>query len=143
MKLFHATVFEDFICIDVFDRMYGIAKQISGNKKWRENGMSGYDMRDFLENTLSDTLLDQVRMDPESGGFYCYIKPENKGELNLNDVHKTRKWMLAASSEIAMAHMRYIESLYNDDRDVPFNMEWTSEAKAKGLCDMVTITPVN
>jgi hypothetical protein len=142
-KLFFATVFEDFISIGVTGRAYEIANQISDNPKWREQGMSGYDMEEFLKNVLPDSLLDQIHMDPESGGFYAYFNLETPRNPHVNEMMKVRMWMIHASDAIKKAHLKYINNMYSTDDNVPFSMEWTDEAKEKGLCDIVTLTPLN
>jgi hypothetical protein len=138
-KLFITTVFDSFISIGVTGRVYEIAKQISNNPRWNEHGMTGYDIEEFLTNTLSDTLLDQVDMDPESGEFCCYFKLEKDRNPHVNEMNKVRQWMLAAAREIRDAHLKYINDMYSTDGNVPFSMKWTREAKDKGLCDMVEI----
>ena len=102
--MLHAQVFKEFISIGVTTRVYKIGRQM--NPKYGKDGMNGYDMQDFLESIVSDSLLDQVQMDPESGGFYCYFNLEKDREITRNDIHKLRMWM-PSGMEIHLERQRF------------------------------------
>jgi hypothetical protein len=120
--MIQATVFEDFISICVTNLVYKIGRQM--NPKYGKDGMDGHDMRDFLESIVSDSLLDQVRMDPESGGFYCYFNLEKDREITRNDIHKLRIWMNAVQGDIMLAYTNFItSSLQNETPEVEFTKE--------------------
>lgn len=124
--MINATVFDTFISIGVEDRVYSIAKSMY--PEWRKNGMDGHDMEDFMKRILSDTLLDQVRMDPESGGFYCYLNLVNgKGaEVVKEDIKNLRKWIHAVEAEISMKYLRHIEDSLKRKEDL---VEFTRETE--------------
>lgn len=120
--MIQATVFEDFISICVTNLVYKIGRQM--NPKYGKDGMDGHDMRDFLESIVSDSLLDQVRMDPESGGFYCYFNLEKDRDITRNDIHKLRIWMNAVQGDIMLAYTNFItSSLQNETPEVEFTEE--------------------
>ena len=122
--MLHATVFESFISIGVSEGVYQIAKIT--NKEYRNKGMDGHNMEDFLKNTLSQSTLDAVSMDPESGGFYCSLKLEEPGKVTKNDVRKLRTWLNRAQGDIVLAYMNFLnESLSKVQPEV----EFTSEAE--------------
>ncbi len=130
--MIHATVFEDFISICVTNRVYKIGRQM--NPKYGKDGMDGHDMRDFLESIVSDSLLDQVRMDPESGGFYCYFNLEKEREINRDDIYKLRIWMNAVQGDIMLAYTNFITKSLQ--KEIP-EVEFTDEAQH--LNDIVRI----
>ncbi len=120
--MLHSTVFKDFISIGVTDRIYKIARQM--DKQWAKNGMDGHDMATFLNRVLKGSILEEVKMDPESGEFFCYFKLENEREVTLSDVHKMRSWLAKANENIASAYMEHIK----DSLQAP-QIEFTSEAQ--------------
>ena len=105
--MLHATVFKDFISIGVTNMVYKIARQMV--PKYANDGMDGHEMADFLRNTLSQTTLDAVDMDPESGEFFCYFKLEEPRKVTRNDVHKLRTWLNNVQGDITLAYMKFIE----------------------------------
>jgi len=130
--MLHAQVFKEFISIGVTNRVYKIGRQM--NPKYGKDGMHGYDMQDFLESIVSDSLLDQVQMDPESGGFYCYFNLEKDREITRNDIHKLRMWMNAVQGDIMLAYTNFItKSLQDETPEVEFTRE------AQHVNDMVQI----
>ena len=120
--MLHATVFKDFISIGVTNMVYKIARQMV--PKYANDGMDGHEMADFLQNTLSQSTLDAVDMDPESGEFFCYFKLEEPRKVTRNDVHKLRTWLNSAQGDITLAYMKSIEeSLAKAQPEVEFTKE--------------------
>ena len=105
--MLHAQVFKEFISIGVTNRVYKIARQMV--PKYANYGMGGHEMADFLEDVLSQSTLDAVTMDPESGEFFCYFKLEEPRKVTRNDVHKLRTWLNNVQGDITLAYMKFIE----------------------------------
>ena len=130
--MLHATVFKEFISIGVTNQVYKIARQMV--PKYANDGMDGHDMGDFLQNVLSQSTLDAVTMDPESGEFFCYFKLEDERNVTRNDVHKLRTCLNNAQGDITLAYMKSIEeSLAKAQPEVEFTKE------AEDLKDFVWI----
>jgi len=128
--MLHAQVFKEFISIGVTNRVYKIARQMV--PKYANYGMGGHEMADFLEDVLSQSTLDAVTMDPESGEFFCYFKLEEPSKVTRNDVHKLRTWLNSAQGDITLAYMKSIEeSLAKAQPEVEFTKE------AEGVKDFV------
>ena len=128
--MLHAQVFKEFISIGVTNRVYKIARQMV--PKYANYGMGGHEMADFLEDVLSQSTLDAVTMDPESGEFFCYFKLEEPRKVTRNDVHKLRTWLNNAQGDITLAYMKSIEeSLAKAQPEVEFTKE------AEGVKDFV------
>jgi len=102
--MLQATIFEDFISIRVTNQVYRIAKGIFPNREIE----SGYDMEDFLKEVLPSNLLDQVKMDPESGAFYASFILNTPNKIEEVDIHNVKLWMNAVQGEISL---RYISSI--------------------------------
>lgn len=101
--MFSITNLDTLISISAKGEAYKAVKELSSfGLRSYEEGMSGYDMRDFLEKVLPDKLLKQVEMNPESGGFYCYMNPE-QGEVSEKDLAKAQDWVDEVSGIISSA----------------------------------------
>jgi hypothetical protein len=103
--MFKATVFDSFISISVSQQVYNMAKEIFPDRKTE----SGYDMENFLRMVLPDTLLDQVKMDPESSHFYAYFNLIKEDEVTERDIHNLKLWMNAAQAEISIKYITTIQ----------------------------------
>jgi hypothetical protein len=123
--MLRATIFEDFISITVTDQVYGMAKKIFPHRNFE----SGYDMEDFLHDLLPDHLLNQVRMDPESGAFYATFKLNNPDKIEEVDIHNVKLWMNAVQGEISL---RYITTIQDRLSKITPELDYASE-------DFVTI----
>ena len=102
--MLQATIFQDFISISVTSQVYDIASEIFPNREIQ----SGYDMRDFLTKVLPDHLLNQVKMDPESGAFWATFILNTPGKIEEVDIRNVKLWMNAVQGEISL---RYISTV--------------------------------
>lgn len=102
--MLQATIFQDFISISVTSQVYNIAREIFPLKKIQ----SGYDMRDFLKEVLPSDLLNQVKMDPESGEFWATFIPNTPDKVKEVDIRNVKLWMNAVQGEISL---RYISTI--------------------------------
>lgn len=102
--MLQATIFEDFISICVTSHVYDIASEIFPNREIE----SGYDMEDFFNEVLPSDLLNQVKMDPESGAFYATFILKTPHKIEDEDIRKVKLWMNAVQGEISL---RYISSI--------------------------------
>jgi len=103
--MLQATIFQDFISICVTSRVYDIASEIFPNREIQ----SGYDMRDFLTKVLPDNLLNQVKMDPESGGFYATFILNTPDKIEEVDIRNVKLWMNAVQGEISLKYISTIQ----------------------------------
>lgn len=102
--MLQATIFQDFISICVTDHVYKIAKGIFPDREFQ----SGYDIEDFLNEVLPSDLLNQVKMDPESGAFYATFILNTPDKIEEVDIRNVKLWMNAVQGEISL---RYIASV--------------------------------
>ena len=102
--MLQATIFQDFISICVTSHVYKIANGIFPNRKIE----SGYDMEDFFNEVLPSDLLNQVKMDPESGAFYATFILNTPDKIEEVDIRNVKLWMNAVQGEISL---RYIASI--------------------------------
>lgn len=117
--MLQATIFEDFISICVTNQVYRIAKGIFPNREIE----SGYDMEDFLKEVLPSNLLDQVKMDPESGAFYASFILNTPNKIEEVDIHNVKLWMNAVQGEISL---RYISSIQDRLSKITPEVEYAS-----------------
>lgn len=103
--MLHATVFDSFIAISVNKEVYDMAKEIFPGRDFS----SGYEMRDFLRMLLPQTLLDQVKMDPEHSHFYAYLNLIKDEEVTERDIRNVKLWMNAVQGEISLKYISTIQ----------------------------------
>lgn len=87
-----------FISIGVTDEVYKLAKMT--NHEWASEGMSGYDIDEFIHAAITDKTMGEIETDPEFGGWYGYYKPEVKGQVTESDMVKAKAWAVVAAKEI-------------------------------------------
>lgn len=87
-----------FISIGVSDEFYKLAKMT--NMEWAQEGMSGYDIDEFLHASLTSETMGEINTDPESGGWYGYYEPEVKGHVTESDLVKAKDWAVTAAKDI-------------------------------------------
>ena len=106
--LFTAADFGDFLSIGSTKQLITIAKET--NPEWMEHGMSGYDIDEFIMGSLSDELKDQIKPDPEFGGYVSYFKTKTGGQVTAEDLEAVRSWVAKASIEVHESLVRRLQN---------------------------------
>lgn len=109
--LFEINSYPDFISIHVTKEVYDLAKTI--NPEWASEGMSGYDVDEFINAALTEKTLGEIKTDPEFGGWYGYYEPGVKGQVQELDIHKAQGWAVRATKDI----LAYIPRRMREEAD--------------------------
>lgn len=110
-KLFRINAYSGFISIRVMDGIIELAKMI--NHEWASEGMSGYDVDEFIQAALTEKTAGEIKADPEFGGWYAYYEPEIKGQIQDSDMMKAQLWTIQAAKEI----LAYIPRRMREEAD--------------------------
>lgn len=122
--MFTLTIFDTFISIGVTDSLVRLAK--SSNPGWARDGMSGYDVEDYLKSVLPPHMQDRIDFDPEFGGFYAYYTLASKeAGVSKEDVERAKIWAERATSDVLSNHLQLIARQAKEE----LRIEYTEEVK--------------
>ncbi len=105
--LFSSADFGDFLSLSATKQLIAIAKET--NPEWMEEGMSGYDIDEFVMGSLSEGLKGQISPDPEFGGYVAYFKTKTGGQVTAEDLEAVKDWVVKASIEIHESLVRRLQ----------------------------------
>jgi hypothetical protein len=105
--LFTADDFGDFLSIGATKQLITLAR--GTNPEWMRDGMSGYDIDEFVTGSLSEELKDQISPDPESGGYVAYFRKKTGGRVTAEDLEAVQSWVAKASIEIHESLVRRLQ----------------------------------
>ena len=80
-----------FISIGVSGEVYKLAKM---------EGMSGYDIDEFLHAALTSETMGEINTDPEFSNWYGYYPTKTKNQVTELDLAKAKAWAVVAAKEI-------------------------------------------
>jgi len=132
--MFTLTIFDTFISIGVTDSLVRLAQ--SSNPEWAQDGMSGYDIEDYVKSVLPAQVQDQIHFDPEHGGFYAYYPLASKETgVSKEDVERAKIWAERATSDVLANHMQLIARQAQEEIDrikqevKDIHIDYTEEVK--------------
>jgi len=90
---------DSFISIGVTDEVYKLAKMT--NMEWAQEGMSGYDIDEFLHAALTSETMGEITTDPEFSNWYGYYKSDKSETKDVQDeLAKAKAWSVRAAKDI-------------------------------------------
>ena len=87
-----------FISIGVSGEVYKLAKMT--NPEWTQEGMSGYDIDEFIHASLTSETMGEINTDPEFSNWYGYYPTKTKNQVTELDLAKAKAWAVVATKEI-------------------------------------------
>ena len=90
---------DSFISIGVTDEVYKLAKMT--NMEWAQEGMSGYDIDEFLHASLTSETMGEITTDPQFSNWYGYYKSDKSETKDVQaELAKAKAWAVAAAKDI-------------------------------------------
>ena len=90
---------DSFISIGVTDEVYKLAKMT--NMEWAQEGMSGYDIDEFIHASLTSETMGEINTDPEFSNWYGYYKSDKSETKDVQaELAKAKAWAVEAAKDI-------------------------------------------
>ena len=88
-----------FISIGVSGEVYKLAKMT--NPEWTQEGMSGYDIDEFIHASLTSETMGEINTDPEFSNWYGYYKSDKSETKDVQaELAKAKAWAVEAAKDI-------------------------------------------